>query len=133
MAKLIEELKGDHVIIMSGFENIRDKGVSSEEGQRRFSDVRQNLLAHLKKEDEQLYPALNKAAENDPALKKTVEFFARDMIEISKFAMDFFDKYSKGGSGMGFATDFGKLFASFKSRVRREEDILYKEYERLNP
>ena len=37
MAKLIEELKGDHVIIMSGFENIRDKGVSSEEGQRRFS------------------------------------------------------------------------------------------------
>lgn len=133
MAKLIEELKKEHTAIVEGLERIRESGISSKEGQQWLLNAKQNLLAHLKKEDDQLYPVLNKAAEKDPALKQTLEFFARDMAETSKTAIDFFDKYSKGGSGMAFATDFGRLFASLKSRIHREEDIIYKKYERLNP
>lgn len=132
MSKLIEELKEEHAAIVEGLEQIRNSAISSKEGQQWIFNAKHSLLAHLKKEDEQLYPVLYKAAEKDLSLKQTLEFFAKDMAGVSKNAIDFFDKYSRGDSGIEFAKDFGRLFAALKSRIRREEDIIYREYERLN-
>lgn len=133
MSKLIDELKKEHAAIVAILNEVGKSGVSSKEGQQKLLDAKTGLLAHLKKEDEQLYPVLNKAAEKDPSLKQTLSFFAGDMVGISKTAIEFFGKYSQGGSGIEFAKEIGKLFTILKSRISKEEDIIYKEYERLNP
>ncbi len=134
MSKLIEELKREHAVIIDGLTQLMDKVISSKEGQQLLLNLKQSLLAHLKKEDGQLYPVLNKAAEKDSALKQTLDYFASDMAEISEAALAFFDKYSRVGADIGgFPADFGRLFAALKIRIHREVDVLYAKYERLNP
>ena len=132
MSKLIEELEKEHSVIAEALNQVKSLGISSEEGQNTLLAAKGGLLAHIKKEDEQLYPVLNNAAESDDTLQRTLDTFAEDMNEISKAAFEFFDKYSTGGSGIEFAKDFGRLFATLSQRIGREERILYQKYDELN-
>ena len=88
------------------------------------------LLSHLRKEDTELYPVLNKAALADPALKLTLDFYAGAMQEISSNALLFFDKYAAGSLGTEFARDFGAFFTTISRRIRDEEQTIYAEYEK---
>ena len=133
MSNLIEELKREHAVIAKILNEVSKSGISSAEGRQKLLDAKEGFLAHLKKEDVQLYPVLKKAAENNPALRQTLDIFAKDMAGISTAAINFFGKYAHGGSGMEFARDIGALFTTLKSRIRKEEDVLYKEYDKLNP
>lgn len=131
MSELVEALKKEHVLIKETLNRARKLGISSPEGQNILLSAKDSLLAHLEKEDKQLYSVLNEAAESDTDLKQTLEWFANDMDEISKAALDFFSKYSKGGSGIEFAEDFGKLFATLTLRISKEENIIYQKYDEL--
>ena len=131
MSKLVEELKKDHALIAEALNEVKKLGASSAEGQTILIAARSGLLVHLKKEDEQLYPVLNKAAESDSNLKKNLDIFARDMDEITKAAWEFFDKYSTGGSGIEFAKDFGRLYSVLSQRISKEERIIYEKYDEL--
>jgi len=131
MSELVEALKKEHVLIKETLNRARKLGISSSEGQNILLSAKDSLLAHLEKEDKQLYSVLNEAAESDTDLKQTLEWFANDMDEISKAALDFFSKYSKGGSGIEFAEDFGKLFATLTLRISKEENIIYQKYDEL--
>lgn len=132
MSKLIDELKNDHVRIIDELNKVNELGVTTKEGQDKLISARTGLIAHLKKEDEKLYPALRMAAEKDEDIKQIVDTFAKDMDVVSAAAFEFFGQYSGGGSGMKFAMDFGRFFGTFKTRMRKEENILYQEYEKLN-
>ncbi len=129
MSKLVEELKKDHALLAETLKKVKEFGIASSKGQDTLLAAKNSLLAHLKKEDDRLYPVLNKAAENDANLKQYIETFAKDMDEISKIALDFFDKYATGGSGLEFAGNFGKFFALLSHRISKEEVILYKKYD----
>ena len=131
MSKLIEELGKEHSVIAEALNKVKSLGFTSEEGQNTLLAAKDGLLAHIKKEDEQLYPVLDNAAESDANLRRTLDTFAEDMNEISKAAYEFFDKYSTGGSGIEFAKDFGRLSATLSQRIRREERILYQTYDEL--
>ncbi|MBI5970137.1 MAG: hemerythrin domain-containing protein [Deltaproteobacteria bacterium] len=133
MDRLISEFQRDHVVIMDTLNVVKRHGLSSREGKDGLNSVRDTLLAHLKKEDAHLYPVLRKAAEKDEALKQTLDLFAKDMAEISNAALKFFAKYAAGGAGTEFARDFGGLYATLQGRIRKEENNLYKAYEKLNP
>lgn len=133
MSQLIVELKKEHAAIANILGEASRLGITSKEGQLKLMDAKKGLLAHLKKEDDQLYPALKRAAQNDKNLGQTLDVYAKDMEGISKAAITFFTKYAQGGSGIEFAKDIGGLFSTLKSRIRKEEDVLYKEYDRLNP
>lgn len=133
MSQLIIELKREHAAIANILGEASRLGITSKEGQLKLLDAKKGLLAHLKKEDDQLYPALKRAAQNDRNLGQTLDVYAKDMEGISKAAITFFTKYAQGGSGIEFAKDIGALFSTLKSRIRKEEDVLYKEYDRLNP
>lgn len=132
MSVLVERLKKEHALIVDVLNKVKEIGISSKEGQDKLLSVRTVLLAHLKVEDEQLYPALNKEAEKNDMLKRTLDLFAREMETISKEALHFLDKYLSGGSGLEFARDFGRLYMNLSQRIRKEEDILYPEYDKLN-
>ncbi len=131
MSNLVDELKKEHTIIVDALNQVKKLGFTSEEGQKTLFAAKNGLLAHLKKEDDQLYPVLHKAAENNDALQQTLNIFAKDMEGISKAALEFFDKYSTGGAGLEFAKDFGKLIAVLANRIGKEEQTLYKKFDAL--
>ncbi|MDD5558277.1 hemerythrin domain-containing protein [Candidatus Methylomirabilis sp.] len=132
MSMLVERLKREHVIIVDALNKTKEVGVGSKEGQDKLRSARTALLAHLKTEDEQLYPVLKKEAEKNDSLKRTLDLFAREMETISTEALSFVDKYSNGGSGLEFARDFGRLYMNLSQRVRKEENTLYSEYDKLH-
>ncbi len=131
MTRLVEELKKEHQAIIENLKEIKTLGVTSDEGQRKLALVKKSLLAHLDKEDRQLYPKLEQEAQKNPELKKTLAFFAKDMEKISSSALAFFEKYSDGGEGIKFASDFGTLVATLTQRIYKEEQIIYQKFNEI--
>lgn len=135
MSQLIDELKRDHEAMESMLAKAKDSRISHAEAHKILAAARTSLLAHLKKEDIRLYPVLSNAAQNNGNLKRTMDFYAKDMEEITRTAIAFFDKYAPANAviDIEFARAFGNLFATLSRRMRNEENTLYQEYEKLNP
>ncbi|QXE92320.1 hemerythrin domain-containing protein [Geomonas subterranea] len=133
MSRLIDELKKDHVAIEEMLNRVKDTSITNKEAHRLLLTAQSTLLAHLRKEDAQLYPVLNKAAQTDQGLKRTVDFYAKDMEEISGNAVAFFKKYSPDDAviDIEFAKALGRLFATISRRLRSEENTLYSAYDKL--
>lgn len=131
MSQLIEDLKRDHVSLLASLTEVNRLGIVSKDGQDKLALVKNLLLSHLGREDRDLYPVLRAAAASDAKVKATLDSFAKDMDTISKAIMDFFDKYSGGGSGMDFVMDYGRISGALQSRIKREENMLYKEFLRV--
>ncbi len=129
MSILIEELKKEHAEIVATLDEVKELGIRSKEGQEKLMSLELSLLAHLEIEDDQMYPVLQKEAEQNKDLQNTLELFAMDMDNVSKVVRDFFEKYSEEFSGEELAEDFEKLFTSLSKRISNEEESLYEEYE----
>ncbi len=129
MSILIEELKKEHAEIVATFNEVKELGIRSKEGQEKLISLESSLLAHLEIEDDQMYPALQKEAEQNKDLQNTLDLFAIDMDNVSKVVRDFFEKYSEEFSGEELAEDFEELFTSLRKRINNEEESLYEEYE----
>ena len=132
MSELIEEFKRDHAEIMAMLNEVKELGILSKEGQAKLISIKEHLLAHLKKEDEKLYPALRKEAEDNERLRNTLDLFALDMETVSSVVQEFFDKYSGGEIDGNFPVNFENLSVILSTRIRNEEDALYEEYEEIN-
>jgi DUF438 domain-containing protein len=129
MADLIGELKQEHVELAGVLTKIHEMGISSKESRAMLLAAREALLAHLNKEDEQLYPYLREKAAQNPDLQRTLDSFAADMQKISTAALDFFDRYtSPEAEHSGFVREAAHLIGTLQSRILREESILYPEY-----
>jgi hypothetical protein len=131
MTSLILELQREHQLIAEHLKVARDAGVDSQKGLLALGKAKATLLAHLKKEDEQLYPLLREAAKKDRRLAWLLELYARDMEEVSTAALAFFDKYANGGRGVEFGRDFGTLIARLNARIANEERELYREFDAI--
>ena len=133
MSRLIEELKRDHVAIGNLLNKLKDPQVSNQEAHKILLSAQASLLAHLKKEDAELYPPLLRAAKDNASLRRTVDFYAKDMEEITTRAVEFFRNYARPDSriDLEFAKAFGNLFAIISRRLRSEETTLYREFEKL--
>ena len=53
------------------------------------------------------------------------------MAETSKLAIGFFKKCDQGGADHELAKEFGLLIAKLRSRIRREEELLYPLYDQI--
>lgn len=125
MSNLIEELKNEHKSILDILDQVRALSISSRQGREKILSARDLLIAHIAKEDEQYYPRLRLAAENDKDLKITLDYFIRDMEEVSKKAMQVFDKYSRGGNEAEFPAEIKFLYMVLRDRIRTEENTLF--------
>ena len=132
MSELIEEFKRDHAEIMAMLNEVKELGILSKEGQAKLISIKTHLLAHLKKEDEKLYPALRKEAEDNEKLRNTLDLFTLDMETVSSVVQGFFDKYSGGEIDGNFSENIERLSVALSTRIRNEEDALYEEYEEIN-
>ena len=129
MIALVKELKNEHSVILAILNEVKRLGILSKEGHAKLVSAKEHLLTHLKKEDRQLYPFLIKEAKGNKRLEDTLVLLAIDMADVSRVALEFFDKYSKCVLGKEFQEESGSLFVLLRNRIRNEEDILYEKYE----
>ncbi len=131
MTRIIEELKEEHKVILDVLTKVNSLGIETAEGQDLLINAKRKLLAHLMKEDEELYAVLRKEVEKLEELKRILNSFANDMEGISQVAFDFFAKYEDGGSGFEFGKDFSELISSLSMRILKEEKVLYAKYDEI--
>ena len=133
MSQLIQNLKSEHHALVEILKRVQVIGPSQSESKQLLLEVKKSLLAHLKKEDQELYPKLKEAAKQNEEIDRKVNNFGKDMEEITKFTLQFFDKMeSNQYSPIEYAKDFGKLVTILSSRISREKNILYPLYETVS-
>ena len=130
MNALINQLRNEHAVLVESLGSVQNVGVGSAESKQMLLKAKSALLAHLGKEDKELYPVLKKAGMTDQNIQRKLDSFGKDMNEITGFVLKFFenienDKYSQ----LEFARDFGKMVSLLSGRISREENILYPLYE----
>lgn len=131
MSNLTVTLKSQHQQVANILEEVQRIGIGKPEALIKLKTAKSHLLAHFKLEETQLYPALFKAAEQNVALKQTLAMLAKDMEGVSKEVLSFFEKCDKSDDQLRLATDFGRVVFLLKTRIRREEETLYKEFDNL--
>ena len=131
MSELVEALKAEHANIVKILLKVNELGIAKSEGRKLLLTAKTGLLAHLNREDEHLYPALMKAAEDDPIVEDALEYFNEDIAVVSKLALQFFDKYADDSSDDEFIADFSTLAGLLTQRIQKEEVIIYKMYDQL--
>lgn len=132
MSLLIDDLKKQHSEIFAELKEANDLGIITKDGQYKLLSTKADLLAHLKKEDEHLYPVLRKEAEINKHLESTLDSFSSEMENISRSALEFFDKYSDGVIDSKYVEAFETLYAALSARMKNEESVLFAEYEKIN-
>jgi hemerythrin-like domain-containing protein len=128
MSTLLEELKSEHKAILDILGQAKTRGISSRAGQEKLISARDLLMAHIRKEDEKYYPELRRAAENNEELQILLDYFAKDMEDVSKKAMQLFDKYAHGGDEAAFAGEIKLLCMLLKDRIQTEEETLFRKF-----
>jgi len=132
MSSLIEALKAEHKNILKILEDVYQIGPDTEEGHRRLMAAKNGLLAHLKREDDELYPVLEKAGAEDPFLRDILSEFNEDMATVSVLALAFFAKHFLPTSPKVFALEYEHLANTLMERIEKEETIIYKYYDSLD-
>lgn len=132
MSVLVQNLKLEHANIVRILTKVSELGVDSGEGRKALMSAKAGLLAHLKHEDEALYPKLFEAAQDDPILEDALEFFRDDLSGVAEAALAFFDKYETGGAEDRFEADFADLVAVLTQRIQKEESVIYKMFDQLD-
>jgi len=130
MSQFIETLKEEHKLVLKTLENVRGGNLTNLEKLNNLRGSKEALLGHLKKEDEILYPFLNKEAEKDEKLASELNVYAKEMKKISDFVFNFYKKYENNEniSTILFRSDLALFIATLKDRILKEEIYLYKEY-----
>jgi len=131
MYVLIDDLKKEHALVLEMLENAKNYGILSKNGQDSLISIKENLVAHLDKEEHELYPYLEKYAEKNEDFLETLKFFEKKMNYIADYARSFFDKYIGVEEELNFFTDFSVFFGLVKQRIRDEEEVIFKKYEEL--
>ncbi|GAA4649444.1 hypothetical protein GCM10023116_17180 [Kistimonas scapharcae] len=131
MSTLVQEFLQEHAHITDTLLNVQRIGIHTEQGRKLLILAKEELLAHLAKEDANLYPVLWKAAETDEKLKTTLEKYAKDMDQISASALAFFEKYCSHGDEEGFEKDCKGLIRVLCKRIGNEEAVLYRKYNEI--
>ncbi|PCK07891.1 MAG: hypothetical protein COA42_11910 [Alteromonadaceae bacterium] len=131
MTNITSNLRHQNAAILIMLNKVNALGNTTNEGLATLFEAKDMLLSHITKENNILHPALKQAAKSDAHIDKAVSYFLEEIEKTSTIAINFFEKYPKGGKGLSFASDFGRLHAALLQRVRMEEHALYTIYEEL--
>ncbi len=131
MTNLTSTLRLQHVFLSNLLEAAQWIGVEQYEAQRKLRAAKAQLLAHLRLEDTLLYPVLFEAAETNTELRHTLQFLEHDMAGVSREVMSFFEQCHINGSHHHRTQDIGQILFLLQTRIRREEDTLFAEFDKL--
>jgi hypothetical protein len=125
MTKKVKDLNAndEHESLNHRLNNVKRLGVHTMEGRNELMDAKEQLLNHLKADDEALCPELEKNAVNNDKLVELVDTFKSETRELVEFCNNFFNKYAIYGGGIDFLRDFDKLEGSLVQQIKDEEKI----------
>lgn len=98
----------------------KGRGFQSKEWREDLFRAKKLFEEHLSKENELLYPLLEKGAGAESS-----KIFENEMRNISKDVLDFFKKYEESLDGPDFSADFSMIVTLLEKRMRAEEKELY--------
>jgi iron-sulfur cluster repair protein YtfE (RIC family) len=132
MTALTQELKAQHQWLVAQLTSVR-KNTGAPDAHETLRSIQKGLLAHLQKEDGNLYPRLAAAGEKDPKVREINDMFGSEMKRIATVAVAFFDRYVQPGatSSSKFITDLDELVKVLAARISSEEMVLYPTYDRV--
>ena len=123
---LIATLRDEHRQLCTRLNELLHLGIAGDEGRALLHRTGQLVLAHLEREDRQLYPALRA----QPATRTLARQYADEMTQLTPAVVAFFDSYREGSADpLGFKRSLGQLLAVLQQRIQREEGTLYPAYE----
>jgi hypothetical protein len=131
MSRLIEGFKKEHSGIIEALKEVEELGVLTKDGQAKLMFLVVDLLNHVWKEDEWLYPDLRKTSEHNKKLAEILRFFVNGLGAIHEEILNFFTKYSNGIVDSNFKTEYESIFSTLRKRIEWEENTLYDEYNKL--
>jgi hypothetical protein len=131
MSKLVAELKAEHVVILQRLDEARAVHLDSAALKNTLLFARKKLVAHLTKEDARFYPPLLRAARGDPRLASMLSFFRGDLHEVSREVFGFYAGVESGSLDDGLLDRFRVVSVRLRSRIGKEENLLYPEFVKL--
>jgi hypothetical protein len=121
---MFEKIKKEHTVIIDNLRNMKKLNLHTREGQLELLSAKNDILAHIKNEDENFYPFLKKTAELNDRLRDTLNAFDKDMAVISKYTLDFFESiFTDEVIDLELALE--RFIEVHTTRIKREEAILY--------
>jgi len=151
MSKLIEELKAEHAEIVDILLRVKLLNIGFKDGQQMLMAAKNRLLEHLRKEDAELYPALNRAAKDDQQLRQSLDYSVKDVEEVTRNVLQFYAKYSEETPADAsknkftfftkktsnkiqeeFLRDFDRLYLVLLERLGKEEEIFFPAFEKVD-
>ncbi len=130
MSALIDQLKKEHTTLATVLTGAMEAGLQSPECKKKLTSAKAMLLAHLAKEDKELYPKLM----GNPELSVMARASAKEMEGISKVVLAYFDKFlspTANANSADFTVETGKLIGALQMRIKKEETSLYVRYDEL--
>lgn len=134
----LNELINDHKTFKHLLEDIEDliqakgiKGIATH-----MDSLKNNLLAHIKKEDDKIYIDLLKVArdKNIELVELTISTFSNAMKGVATRILKFFYKYPQEDEIVRLATEFHKdfqgVYEDLLKRINNEEKVLYPMYKK---
>ncbi len=132
MESIIEELKQEHEEIRRVLQSAIETGIATKAGQAQLLSMRELLLSHLQKENDEVYAPLKAKAICDRELARVLDPFFAQLEEISDFAVDFFDRLERDGTSIDLARSAGRLAGMIRNRIHQAEYVVFSEFEKLN-
>lgn len=128
-----KNLKREHLEIIEVLNSLKDKKYKLEEKKNVLLLLKSKILKHIEIEDEHLYPILYARAEKNGNLKRLLSMFASEMEQISSFIKNFYKTYfdDNVNDPVNLSKSIGRLLVMIKTRIRREEKILFPEYTKI--
>ena len=112
-------------MILDTLKEVKKLGVHTMEGRNALTAAKNLLCRHFQKEDELIYPEMKKAAGGDQKKQRIIREFIEEMRQITEECEAFFAKYTMSGGGFEFMRDFDRMYNQLKSRLEKEESILF--------
>lgn len=133
MTNMIDELRTDHLDLTISFEGLGEIDVATETGKEDLRKLKTKFLTHMKKENNELYPALRDASFDNGKLQQTLDWFTRDFVRIFAVTVLFLDKYAESGTQREFKREHNRLTKILAALLKQEENIIFTEYLKIHP
>lgn len=125
---LIDELKDDHMQMAELLGSLKGRELNADQKMNKLMQAKMMLIAHLEKEEKLLYPAIIEST--SLRAYSIAGEFAKDMKNLSAEINEHFTTFANDLNRNQSLKGLGTVIAKLSTRIRREENILYPEYEK---
>jgi serine/threonine protein kinase/hemerythrin-like domain-containing protein len=130
---LTAQLREAHVQVVEGLNALKGRRGVDDQVRAELLKAQAIFDAHVKVEDEQLYPVLRRQAERDPKLRTILTLLGRDTEETSTYVKGFFERCLALGptDQEELESEIETVFHIIMARQWKEDHSLFAEYDKI--